>query len=102
MNARLKRGGSWLRIALGTALGVALGAGSLVWTRTEILTLRYELSSLLDEETLLSGEVEKLKLEEATLIAPERIESRARAMGMRYPQSGEVIHLSGSTHGGAR
>jgi cell division protein FtsL len=102
VNARLRRGGSWLRIALGTALGVALGAGSLVWTRTEILTLRYELANLHTEEKQLRGEVEKLKLEAAALAAPDRIESLARALGLRYPKSGEVIHLSRLGHGGAR
>jgi len=102
VNARLQRGGSWLRLAVGTALGVVLGAGSLVWTRTEILSLRYELSGLLTEETRLRSAVEKLRLEAAALSAPERIESRARALGLRYPQSGEVIHLSELTHRDAR
>ena len=96
MNARLRGGGPWLRIALATALGVALGAGALVWTRTEILSLRYELSHLLDSRAHLRVEVEKLRLESAALLAPERIESRARRLGLRYPRHDEVIHLSGA------
>ena len=94
MNARLRGGGRWLQVALATALGIALGAGALVWTRTEILSLRYELSDLDQDETRLRSAVEKLRLEEAALRATERIESRARALGLRYPRPGEVIHLS--------
>ncbi len=94
MNPRLRRGGVWLRIALASAVGVALGAGALVWTRTEILSLRYELARLLDDEARLQADAEKLRLEAAVLSRPERIESRARKLGLRYPRTGEVIRLS--------
>jgi cell division protein FtsL len=96
VNARLRGGGTWLRIALATALGVALGAGALVWTRTEILSLRYELSRLDEDERILLDDVEKLRLELAALRAHERIEAGARRLGLRYPRAGEVIHLPDS------
>ncbi len=94
MNPRLRRGGPWLRIALASAVGVAVGAGALVWTRTEILSLRYELSRLVDDEARLLADVEKLHVEAAVLSTPERIESRARKLGLRYPRTGDVVRLS--------
>ena len=94
MNPRLRRGGAWLRIVLASAVGVAVGAGALVWTRTEILSLRYELTRLLDDEARLLADAEKLRLAAAALSTPERIEARARKLGLRYPRTGDVIRLS--------
>lgn len=93
MNARLRRGGPLLRAALASALGLAVAAGAVVWTRTEILALRYELSRLFESEASLRNEVEKLRVEAAALTAPDRVERRARELGLRYPQPGEVIFL---------
>ena len=94
MNARVRRGGPWLPWALATAAGLVLGAGALVFTRTEILSLRYEQSRLLDQKSELRNQVEKLRLEEAALSAPDRIEARARALGLRYPTNGQVVHVA--------
>ena len=71
---------------------MALGAGALVWTRTEILSLRYHLAQLVELEAALRGEVEKLSVEVAVLSAPARIERRARALGLVDPSPGQVVH----------
>ena len=71
-----------------------------MWTRTEILSLRYEHASLLERESELLGEVEKLRVEAAALSAPERIERRAQALGLRYPRAGQIIPASEPTGAG--
>ncbi len=91
MNARLRRGHPLLAAAVATAIGAGIGAGALVWTRTEILSLRYERARLVAEEARLRSQVEKLRVEKAALSAPERIEPRARRLGLRYPGPGQVI-----------
>jgi cell division protein FtsL len=96
VNTRVRRSSPLLSYALLTAMGLAAGAAALVWTRTEILSLRYEQSRLLGRVAELRGEVEKLRVEEAALSAPDRIERRARVLGLRYPAAGQVIVSGGS------
>ena len=101
MNARVRRGGPLLRCLVATAIGLGLGAGALIWTRTELTSLRYERADLLDRKTRLRKEVEKLRVESAVLTTPGRIERRALALGLRYPQPGQVIR-PGVASGGPR
>jgi hypothetical protein len=93
VNIRLQRGGPVLRILLATALGLSIGAGVLVHTRTEIISLRYRLSSLLNLEAELLSDVEKLRLEAAALASPQRLEGKALALGLRYPTTGQLLSL---------
>lgn len=93
MNVRIRKGGPLAALALFTALGVLVGAGALVWTRTEITRHRYELMRLHKAESRMRGQVEKLRIESAALAAPERIERRARRLGLRYPRAGEVTAI---------
>jgi len=74
---------------------VLIGAGLLVWTRTEILSLRYRLGNLAERAASLRGEVEKLRVEVAGLSAADRIEPMALKLGLRYPAPGQVVQLSG-------
>ena len=90
MNARVVKSGPLARAAVATAIGLALGSAALVWTRTEITTLRYEQVRLLEAEARLRDEVEKLRLEAAVLRAPERIEARARRLGLVDPRPGQI------------
>jgi cell division protein FtsL len=92
VNSTLRSAGRVQRALIATALGVALGAGALVWTRTEILSLRYHLARLVDLEAALRAEVEKLAVEVAALSAPARIEKQARALGLGDPSPGQVVH----------
>lgn len=102
MNARLRRGGPALRVLVATAVGLGLGAGALVWTRTEIMSLRYERAALLERGAELREEVEKLRVEAAALSAPDRIERSARKLGLRYPSAGQVIRPSVASGGAPR
>ena len=94
VNLRLKRSGHWLGILLATVVGISVGSGALVWTRTHIVSLHYRLTRLGELETHLRRDVEKLRLEAAALASPRRIEAKARALGLGYPKAGQVVHLS--------
>lgn len=96
MNARVRGGGSLPRLIVALGIGATLAAAVLVFTRTELLSLRYEHERLAAREAQLRSAVEKLRLEEAALLAPERIEPRARELGLRDPQPGQVIRLERS------
>lgn len=102
LNIRLQRSGSLLRILLVAAVGVSLGCGLLVWTRTQITSLRYQLTQLLDRESQLRSDIEKLQVEAAVLSAPDRIEREALFLGLRYPKAGQLVrvHTTDAAGGG--
>ncbi len=93
VNVRLQRSGPWARALLYGTAGAVLGMMALVWTRNELTRLRYRLGDLAEQRALLHAEIEKLEIELAALGAPQRIETRALALGLRYPQPGQVIRL---------
>ncbi len=93
LNARLRRGGLWLRALLACALGLVAAGGLLVAARTELTSLRYELGRLQEREATLGNHVEVLHVETEALRAPEQVRPRALALGMVYPQPGQVIAL---------
>lgn len=93
VNLRLQRAGPLLRILLATAVGISIGSGVLVWTRTRVVSLHYRLTRLVDLKSQLREDVEKLRVEAAALAAPRQLEAKARVLGLRYPESGQVIRL---------
>jgi cell division protein FtsL len=94
VNVRLRRSGPLARLLWFTALGLLIGAGVIVWARTEVTRLRYQLMQAYETETLLRDEVEKLRVEAAALAAPERLVKEALALGLRYPEPGQVVAVS--------
>jgi cell division protein FtsL len=76
-----------------SVLALATAVGLVTWARTGITALRYELTRLLEQETVLRAGVEKLKIEEAALASPGRIQQAARAMGLRDPSPGQLVPL---------
>ena len=99
VNSRLKPSGPILRMALGTTLGLVLGASALVWTRSEITRLSYRLAEVDVRRVQLDRQVEKLRIEAAALSAPEKLEARASELGLRYPTPGEVVYVDLSAAG---
>lgn len=93
LNSRLRRSGPWFQVLLALALGVIAASGGLVYVRTRLTSLRYELGRRVAQEHALSLEVERLRVEAAALSAPERIEPRARAIGLTYPRPEQVVAL---------
>ncbi len=101
MNARLSVGGPLLRVILATVLGIAIGSAALVWTRTRVVSLRYELARRVNEHADLRADVEKLRVEVAALSSPDRIEAEARQLGLRYPRAGQILRPF-TTNGSSR
>ncbi len=93
LNSRLRRSGPWFQVLLALALGVIAASGGLVYVRTRLTSLRYELGRRVAQEHALSLEVERLRVEAAALSAPERVEPRARALGLTYPRPEQVVAL---------
>ncbi|HTO52683.1 MAG TPA: cell division protein FtsL [Myxococcota bacterium] len=93
LNSRLRQSGPWFQVLLALALGVIAASGGLVYVRTRLTSLRYELGRRVAQEHALSLEVERLRIEATALSAPERIEPRARALGLTYPKPDQIVAL---------
>jgi len=86
------RRGALLPVVLSCLL-VAL-APLLVWQRLRVVQLGYVLSTGAKLERRLEQTNRELKLEMATLTAPERLEAMARRrLGLRDPETGQVVRL---------
>lgn len=99
LNARLRRSGPLFYALVALALGAIAASGGLVYVRTRLTSLRYELGRRVAQEQALSLEVERLRVEAAALEAPERVEPRARALGLVYPRPEQVVAIDAT--GGA-
>jgi cell division protein FtsL len=95
VNARVRRASPLLRVTIAAAIGAGLGAGALVFTRTELRSLEYEHGRLVAQDAELQREIEKLEIEAAALATPDRIEDRAFKQGLRYPSPGQIVHARG-------
>ena len=94
LNSRLRAHGPWFGALVALALGAIAASGVLVYVRTHVTSLRYELGRRVSHEHALSLEVERLRVETAALAAPERIEPRALELGLIYPAPDQVVSLS--------
>lgn len=66
----------------------------LVWQRLRVVQLGYVLSTAAKLERSLEQTNRELKLELATLTAPERLEAMAeRRLGLKDPERGQVVIL---------
>ena len=66
----------------------------LVWQRLRVVDLGYVLSTAAKLERRLEQTNRELKLELASLTAPERLETMARRrLGLRDPETGQVVVL---------
>lgn len=75
------------------ALGTFILGLALVWLNIELVGLSYEirdLQSRLQSERVLQ---DKLEVERMNLSSSYRLREKAREMGLRPPQSGEVVKV---------
>jgi cell division protein FtsL len=93
LNSRLRKSGPLFYALLALALGAIAASGVLVYVRTRLTSLRYELGRHVEQEHALQLEVERLRVETAALEAPERIEPRARTLGLSYPKPEQVVAI---------
>ena len=65
-----------------------------VWLRLQVIDRGYALSATTKLQQRLEQEQRELRVEHATLTAPERVEAMARRrLGLRPPEKGQVIVL---------
>jgi cell division protein FtsL len=81
-----------LPAAIAIALIAAVGVVH-VTSRVLVVKVGYELSRLDQEQTALTRENDRLKLELATMNSPARLETVVRSMGMGPPAASSIIHL---------
>lgn len=94
LNSRLRKQSPWTGALIALALGAIAASGVLVYVRTHVTSMRYELGRRVSHEHALSLEVERLRVETAALAAPERIEPRALELGLIYPAPDQVVSIS--------
>ncbi len=70
-----------------------LSALALTYSRLEITRARYELNQLHQQRQAIQADVERLRVEAASLGSPRRIEKLAREAGLTYPDRGAVVLL---------
>ena len=86
--------------------GIALGCLFLLvmtyaWQHFKAIEYGYKIESMKIERDSMAEMNRALRLEDASLRDPERIDQLARRLGMQSPQAGQVMRLDGSDDTGA-
>ena len=86
--------------------GIALGCLFLLvmtyaWQHFKAIEYGYKIESMKIERDGMAEMNRALRLEDASLRDPERIDQLARRLGMQSPQAGQVMRLDGSDDTGA-
>ena len=71
------------------------------WQHFKAIEYGYQIESLKMQRDSMAEMNRELRLEQASLRDPERIDVMARKLGLQSPQAGQVMHLEGSEDGGA-
>src|ERR1051326_5089409 len=72
------------------------------WQHFRAIEYGYKVESLKSQRDGLMDENRALRLEQASLRSPDRIDQLARQLGMQPPQAGQIIRMDASTlDGGA-
>ena len=71
------------------------------WQHFKAIEYGYQIESAKRELTSLTEMNHALRLEDASLRDPGRIDAMARKMGLQSPQAGQVLRLEGSADAGA-
>ena len=86
--------------------GIALGCLFLLvmtyaWQHFKAIEYGYKIESMKIDRDAMSEMNRALRLEDASLRDPERIDQLARRLGLQSPQAGQVMRLDGSDDTGA-
>ena len=90
--AKVKESLFFLHLSLAVFFSI-LFVASYLWLRLEIIKLGYEISEANRVRYELTEENKRLKIELATLRAPERIEKIGRRLGLHHPTGEEVVRI---------
>src|ERR1700756_981898 len=71
------------------------------WQHFKAIEYGYQIESLKIQRDAMVEMNRELRLEDASLRNPERIDVMARRLGLQSPQAGQVMQMDASTDGGA-
>jgi len=77
-------------IVLGVLFFLVMGYG---WQHFRAIEYGYKIESLRSQRDVQAGLNQELRLEEASLRDPGRIDAMARKMGLQSPDPGQVVHM---------
>lgn len=80
----------WLILISAIIMVVLLGN---VWSTVMMTTLQYKVATQHELRQRLLEQQERLKLEFAALKAPQRLETSAKNLGLRYPEMSQVVFM---------
>lgn len=81
----------YFSVLVGALIGLVLGH---VWLRLQVVHMGYVLSTISKLQSRLEQEHRELKIELATLMSPQRLETLGRnRLGFKPPEKGQVIVL---------
>ncbi len=95
---RLKRNKRWGLLKFGFFICIFIGVFTLIWLRTTVVNLEYELSQLIEQKKELNREGKLLLAEKAGFYSAERIEEVAiKRLGMSLPKREKVVFVKKTT-----
>ncbi len=95
---RLKRNKRWGLLKFGFFICIFIGAFTLIWLRTTVVNLEYELSQLTDQKKELNREGKLILAEKAGFYSAERVEEVAiKRLGMSLPKREKVVFVKKTT-----
>jgi cell division protein FtsL len=91
---RLKRNKRWKLIKFTFFLGVFIGVFALIWLRTMVVNLEYELSQLGKQKMELMREERLVSAEKANFYSMKQIEETAiKQLGMNLPKREKIFFV---------
>ncbi len=95
---RLKRNKRWGLLKFGFFICIFIGVFTLIWLRTTVVNLAYELSQLTDQKKELNREGKLILAEKAGFYSAERVEEVAiKRLGMSLPKREKVVFVKKTT-----
>jgi hypothetical protein len=90
---RVRRDMRWKFMKIVFFLVMFTGVFSLIWLRTTVVNLTYEINKLQDNKTALLSDEKLIAAEKANVYSFEKIEEAAIKMGMKLPERKNIIFV---------
>jgi cell division protein FtsL len=95
---RVKKNKKWTIFKIGMALYLIAGLFSLVWFRTEVVSLEYELGELNKQKSSLIREQRMVTARRANFYSAKNIEETAvKVLGMKSPDRKNIFYVERTT-----
>jgi cell division protein FtsL len=99
---RIKKTRKWLLLKLGLFLYLVMGLFALIWLRTAIINMEYELAELNTQKLALLREGKYLMAKRASLYSAMKVEDIAtKRLGMNLPDRENIFYVKRTKKAGA-